>query len=182
VNAERLPRAPAVRVPGDLAAVVLALAGVRRGHVVLDLTPGAGLCAGAAAAAGESGVVVAVQDPGVPLPPGATVAVDEPGDAIDLPALNGSRVSRALLVAPTAEARSLERIIAATIGVLAPGARLTAVSRANTGGGIGDGLPAVLVRLGLQVAHAEGYDTPSGALAVAVAVPVGYDADVRAGA
>lgn len=178
---ERVPRAPAVKVPGDLAAVVLALAGVRRGHVVLDLTPGAGLCAGAAAAAGESGVVIAVQDASTPLPAGAALSVSQPGDAIDLPALNGSRVSRALLVAPTAEAKSLERIIAATISVLAPGARLTAVSRANTGG-MGDGLPAVLVRLGLQVAHAEGYDTPSGALAVAVAVPVGYDADVRASA
>jgi hypothetical protein len=169
---------PRRTVPPDLAAVVLALAGVRRGHVVLDLNPAAGLGAGAAAAAGEGGVVIAVQPRDRPLPPGVTHAISNPSEAATLPILRGARVSRVLLVAPTTEARLLEAAVAATLPVLAPGARVTAAARANFGT-IDDGLPAVLARLGLQLTHAEGYDAVTGPVALAVAVPAGYEARPR---
>jgi hypothetical protein len=172
--------APSASVPdpgpvsSDLTAVVLALAGIRRGHVVLDLTPGAGIGASAAAAAGEVGLVVAVQPRDKPLPAGVRHSVASAADATTLPSLRGARISRVLVVAPHVEARTLEPALSEVLPLLAPGARVTAVARANTSGSMGEGLPGLLAALGLQIVHAEGIDDESGPLAVTVAVPQGY--------
>ncbi len=159
------------RLPAELAAVVLALTGVRRGDVVLDLSPAAGLTASLAAAAGSTGSVIAhlpAHRPGDPLPPGADAVVSDPAqlDADERP-------SKVVLVDPDSDARALRPLLAATRGHLAPDARVTTAARAGAGAVL-DGLPAVLAGCGLLLVHAEGLsldpggDTPSRRVALAV--------------
>jgi hypothetical protein len=162
-----LPPAP---VSPELAAALLALAGIRRGHVVLDLTPTAGLCKGLSAAAGAHGLVIAHQDADLPLPIGAGCAVQELTTVLTTVPTGGSRVARMMLTLPAVEALNLEGMLNAAISSLAPGARVTVACRPNEGR-IEDGLPSVLVRAGLRVVHAERILSPEGSVAVAVGVP-----------
>ena len=162
-----LPPAP---VSADLSAALLALAGIRRGHVVLDLTPGAGLCKGASAAAGPHGLVIAHQPADLPLPIGAGCSVQNLETVLTTVPTGGSRVARMLLTMPGVEARSLEPTIVAASSSLAPGARVT-VACLPSQGAISDGLPAVLARCRLRVVHAERIDSVEGSVAVAVGVP-----------
>jgi hypothetical protein len=157
-------------VSPELTAALLALAGIRRGHVVLDLTPAAGLCKGLSAAAGAHGLVIAHQSAQAPLPLGAGCAVQELETVLMTVPTGGSRVARLMLVLPEVEAVSMEHMLHAASGSLAPGARVTVACRPNEGR-IEDGLLAVLVRAGLRVVHAERIEAPEGSVAVAVGVP-----------
>lgn len=165
------------RVPAELAAAVLALAGVRGGDCVLDLLPAAGLAGGAAAAAGPRGRVVAVVgtdsvagvvgmdsvDGPQPLPDGIETVTD-------LGALADESVAKVLAIDPTAAARSLAPLLVAVRPLLAPGARVTVASAPNTGM-LTEGLPSVLAACGLVVVHAEGLavsSLPAGRVALAV--------------
>lgn len=156
---------PAGQLPPELVAVVLALAGVRRGDVVLDLAPSAGLTAGAAAAAGTHGTVLVRQAENTPLPAGATASFAEVEEAVSA----GLVIGKVLLAAPETEARSLAPLLLAVRPLLAPGARVTVASRSG-GGAISDGLPSVLAGCGLVVAHAEGLQLGGGRGRVALAV------------
>jgi hypothetical protein len=162
-----LPPAP---VSSDLAAALLAMAGIRRGHVVLDLTPSAGLCRGAAAAAGAHGLVIAHQPAEQVLPLGAGCAVQELGTVLTTVPTGGSRVARMLVTLPHVDALSAEPLIGAAVSSLAPGARVTVACKPSEGR-IEDGLPSVLVRCGLRVVHAERISSPEGDVTVGVGVP-----------
>lgn len=162
----------------ELAATVFALAGVRAGDVVLDLTPAAGLTAGFVAGAGRAGRVLALRrdDDSLAGVAGATGAgvesISEPAD------LAGSdvRVAKVVCVQPEAEARALTSLLLAVRPLLAPGARVTAASRSGAGA-LTDGLPSVLAECGLVVVHAEGMSVVLGStgqarrLALAVGRP-----------
>ncbi len=162
------------RVPAELAAAVLALAGVRGGDCVLDLLPAAGLAGGAAAAAGPRGRVVALvgtdsvvgidsMDSHQHLPDGIETVTD-------LGALADESVAKVLAIDPTAAARSLAPLLVAVRPLLAPGARVTVASAPNTGM-LTEGLPSVLAACGLVVVHAEGLavsSLPAGRVALAV--------------
>ncbi len=159
------------RLPAELAAAVLALAGVRAGDVVLDLLPAAGLTAGLAAATGPGGSVLALCEPGEEAPLGATATI---GAVTDLQAAQ-LRVGKVVLPAPAAAAPGLAELLVAVRGVLAPGARVTVAARPN-GGALTEGLPAVLAACGLVVVHAEGLAVaglPGGRVALAVGRPAG---------
>ncbi len=156
------------RVPAELAAAVLALAGVRGGDCVLDLLPAAGLAGGAAAAAGPRGRVVALV--GVDSIDGHQHLPDGIETVTDLGALGDESVAKVLAIDPTAAARSLAPLLVAVRPLLAPGARVTVASAPNTGM-LTEGLPSVLAACGLVVVHAEGLavsSLPAGRVALAV--------------
>jgi hypothetical protein len=165
---------PPVTVSAELAAAVLAMAGIRRGHVVLDLTPTAGLCAGMAAAAGSHGLVIAHQDPELPLPLGAGCAVEDLWHTLELAPTAGSRVARLVLTAPAVDARAVEETLRSAVGSLGPGARVTVVCRPSAAD-ISSGLPAVLSRAGLRVVHAERLHASEGPVSAAVGVPANLE-------
>jgi len=148
----------------ELAAAVLAAAGVRRADRVLDLTPGAGLTAGLAAAAGPTGSVTAVLPPEADPPAGVRRAADLAALQRDAP------FTKVLLIAPEEPARALEPVLRAVRPLLAPGARVTVAARGNTGA-LAEGLPAVLAACALTVVHAEGLLLPAGRAALAVGRP-----------
>ncbi len=159
------------RVPAELAAAVLALAGVRGGDCVLDLLPAAGLAGGAAAAAGPRGRVVAlVGIDGIDGIDGHQHLPDGIETVTDLGALADESVAKVLAIDPTAAARSLAPLLVAVRPLLAAGARVTVASAPNTGM-LTEGLPSVLAACGLVVVHAEGLavsSLPAGRVALAV--------------
>jgi len=165
------------RVPAELAAAVLALAGVRGGDCVLDLLPAAGLAGGAAAAAGPRGRVVALVGTdsvvgvvGMDSIDGHQHLPDGIETVTDLGALADESVAKVLAIDPTAAARSLAPLLVAVRPLLAPGARVTVASAPNTGM-LTEGLPSVLAACGLVVVHAEGLavsSLPAGRVALAV--------------
>jgi len=161
------PPEPLPGLAPDLAAAVLALAGIRNGQLVLDLTPAARLTASAAAAAGPQGRIVVLQPTTRALPPGATRAATTPAGSVE----GGERLARVLAVAPQRTARELAAVLGACMPHLAGGARIAVLTKASSGR-VGEGLPAVLAELGLEVLHAEGMQTPAGRLAIAVARPL----------